>query len=119
MHKISLILILTTTIVWSCSNKDDTKPSDSIKIISLTASLNPVKAWDTTVITVVATGDSLQYGWKANHGDFNGSGNTIKYAAGECCVGLNTITCRVFNNTGEVSDTVMIRVTSYFDPNLK
>lgn len=119
MHKICLILILTTTFVWSCSNKDNTKPSDSIKIISLTASLNPVKAWDTTVITVVATGDSLQYGWEANHGNFRGGGTQIRYAAGECCVGMNTITCRVFNGTGEVSDTVMIRVTSYFDPILK
>ena len=119
MRKICLILILAPAFIWSCSNKDDSKPSGSIKIVSLTASLNPVKAWDTTVITVVATGDSLQYGWEANHGSFRGSGPQIRYAAGECCVGLNTITCRVFNDTGEVSDTVMIRVTSYFDPKLK
>jgi len=118
MRKMCLIVILTAAFMWSCSNKDESKPSGGIKIVSLTASLNPVKAWDTTVITVVATGDNLQYGWEANHGSFRGGGPQIRYAAGECCVGLNTITCRVFNDTGEVSDTVMIRVTSFFDPKL-
>jgi hypothetical protein len=119
MHKICLLGILIGMFMLSCSEKENNKPSDSIKIISLTASLNPVKAWDTTVITVEATGDSLQYGWEANHGNFRGGGKQIRYAAGECCVGLNTITCRVFNSTGEVSDTIMIRVTSYFDPKKK
>lgn len=118
MNRYFLFGILTLVFMWSCSDKENVPPSDSIKIISLTASLNPVKAWDTTVITVVAEGDSLQYGWEANHGNFRGGGTQIRYAAGECCVGLNTITCRVFNSTGEVSDTVMVRVTSYFDPNL-
>jgi hypothetical protein len=116
MKRLFALIILITMMLWACSKKDENKPSDSIKIVSLTASLNPVRAWDTTVITVEAIGDSLQYGWKANHGNFKGSGKSIHYAAGECCVGLNTITCRVFNNTGEVSDTIMIRVTSYFDP---
>ncbi|MCX6243425.1 MAG: hypothetical protein NTU98_01865 [Bacteroidetes bacterium] len=119
MKRFFVVSFLFLLLLAACAKKDAVKLSDSIQIVSLTASLNPVKAWDTTVITVVATGDSLQYGWKANHGNFTGGGKQIRYAAGECCVGLNTITCRVFNNTGEVSDTVMIRVTSYIHPKKK
>lgn len=99
----------------ACSKEDTANTAGDIAITALTASLRVVEAWDTTLITVEATGQDLQYGWEANHGDITGSGKTIKYAAGECCVGLNTITCRVFNSTGEVSDTIMIRVTPY-DP---
>jgi|WetSurMetagenome_2_1015567.scaffolds.fasta_scaffold119002_3 hypothetical protein len=116
MKKAYVVMFLSVLMLWACSKKEQIKQSDSIKIVSLTATANPIIAWDTTVITVQATGDSLQYGWKANHGNFKGSGTSIKYAAGECCVGMNTITCRVFNNTGEVSDTIMIRVTSYIHP---
>jgi hypothetical protein len=95
----------------ACSKKENTNPSGDIKILSLTETVNPVVAYDTTVITVVATGENLQYGWVANHGKIKGSGSTIKYSACYSCIGLNTITCRVFNETGEVSDTIMIRVT--------
>jgi len=116
MNKCIILIILFTVLLYACSKTKNDQPSGNIKIISLSASLNPVKAWDTTVITMEATGTNLQYGWEANHGDFRGSGKSIRYAAGECCVGLNTITCRVFNETGEVSDTVMVRVTSYFYP---
>jgi hypothetical protein len=108
-----LILILITIGLWACSKKNDTNPSGDIHIISLAATVNPVKAYDTTVITVEASGESLQYGWVANHGKLKGSGKTIKYSACQSCTGLNTITCRVFNSAGEVSDTIMIRVTNY------
>ena len=119
MKKIFILGFLIAPLIWSCSEKEENIPGDTIKILSLTATANPVKAWDTTEITVVATGDHLQYGWEANHGSIQGGGTTIKYAAGECCVGLNTITCRAFNDTGEISDTIMIRVTSYFDKKKK
>lgn len=100
----------------ACKKEKSPPSAGDIVMISLTATVNPVKAWDTTVITVEATGHDLRYGWEANHGNFTGGGKEIRYAAGECCVGLNTITCRVFNDSGEVSDTIMIRVTSYFGP---
>lgn len=116
MKKTFLLIILVSALLFACSKTKNDRPAGDIQIISLYASMNPVKAWDTTVITMEAIGTNLQYGWEANHGDFRGSGKTIRYAAGECCVGLNTITCRVFNETGEVSDTVMVRVTSYFNP---
>lgn len=116
MKKLSITLLIIICILHACSKEKSEKNAGNIKIISLTATVNPVKAWDTTLITMVATGTNLQYAWEANHGDFKGSGMTVKYAAGQCCVGLNTITCRVFNDTGEVSDTIMIRVTSYYRP---
>ncbi|NQV02285.1 MAG: hypothetical protein HQ542_06550 [Bacteroidia bacterium] len=116
MH-IRIFVILSLLYVLLACNKEKNAPTTGdITLVSLASTQNPVKAWDTTIITVVATGSNLQYGWDANHGSITGSGTQIKYAAGECCVGLNTITCRVFNDTGEVSDTVMIRVTSYFWP---
>jgi len=100
-------------VIAACSKKENTNPSSEIQIVSLTATANPVMAYDTTVITVVATGNNLQYGWVANHGKIKGGGTTIKYSACQSCIGLNTITCKVFNETGEISDTIMIRVTPW------
>jgi hypothetical protein len=116
MNRTIILLLLSTAIMFSCSKEKTEKTTGDIQIQSLTATLLKVKAWDTTLITMEATGSNLQYGWKANHGSITGSGKIVKYAAGECCVGLNTITCRVFNDTGEASDTIMIRVTSYYFP---
>jgi hypothetical protein len=116
MNRIIILLIVAAGLVISCSKKNTEKSTGDIEIQSLTATLLKIKAWDTTLITMEATGSNLQYGWEANHGSITGNGKTVKYAAGECCVGLNTITCRVFNDTGEASDTIMIRVTSYYVP---
>ncbi len=113
MKRIFIILAIVIIGLWACSKKNDATPSDSIQIISLTSTVNPVMAYDTTVITVEATGANLQYGWVANHGRIKGSGKSVKYSACISCMGLNTITCRVFNDTGEVSDTIMIRVTPW------
>ncbi|GAB4318305.1 MAG: hypothetical protein Kow00127_10290 [Bacteroidales bacterium] len=88
--------------------------TDQISVDSLVASLFSVKAWDTTTITCYARGSNLVYGWECDHGNFNGGGNQIKYAAGECCVGVNTITCTVSNETGHVVRQIQIEVTSYF-----
>ena len=116
MRKIFILLISSTIFLAFCSKEKSEKTTGDIRIQSLTATLLKLKAWDTTLITMEATGSNLQYAWEANHGDFKGSGKTVKYAAGQCCVGLNTIKCRVFNDTGEASDTIMIRVTSYYEP---
>jgi len=113
MKRIFFVLAIVIIGLGACSKKNDTTPSDSIKITSLTATLNPIMAYDTTVITVEATGENLQYGWVANHGRIKGSGKTVKYSACISCIGHNTISCRVFNDTGEVSDTIMIRVTPW------
>jgi hypothetical protein len=117
MKRVSIVIFLSTLLMWSCSKKAEDKPSDSIKIVSLTASANPLKAFEITEISVEATGESLQYGWVANHGRILGNGNVVKYNACPSCAGHNTITCRVFNETGEVSDTIMIRVYPYTSEN--
>ena len=114
MNRTIIFVLISTLFAFSCSKEKNEKTTGDIQIQSLTASFLTVKAWDTTLITMEATGSNLQFAWEANHGDIKGCGKTVKYAAGECCVGLNTITCRVFNDTGEASDTIMIRVTSYF-----
>lgn len=116
MNRILILLILSTGLFFSCSKEKTENSTGDIEVQSLSATLTQLEAWDTTLITMIATGSNLQYAWEANHGDITGSGKTVKYAAGECCVGLNTITCRVFNNTGEVSDTIMIRVTTHYHP---
>ena len=113
MKSIYIVFAIVAFSLWACSKKSDTVPSDNIKIVSLTATVNPVMAYDTTVITVDAIGDNLQYGWVANHGRIKGSGKSVKYSACISCMGNNTITCRVFNETGEVSDTIMILVTAW------
>lgn len=102
-------------IIAACA-KDEIKmtPSEKIRIDSLAATYDTVKAWDTTTITCYATGDSIVYSWECDHGNFNGSGTQIRYAAGECCVGTNTITCTITNISGSDIKDIQIVVTSYF-----
>lgn len=109
-----MIMFIILALISCKKNEEITVQSDQIKILSLTASINPVKAWDTTFITCEAEGDYLIYTWDYDHGYILGDGPTVKYAAGECCVGVNTITCKVSNVTGSVSDTIKVTVTSYF-----
>ncbi len=108
-----MVVLTGLALLSACSKKDNSEPSSQIRIDSITASENPVMAYDTSMITVYATGENLQYKWVANHGKIKGSGTTVKYSACQSCQGLNTITCKVFNETGEVSDTIMVRVTSW------
>ncbi len=110
-----IILLIMFSIACEKNNEkiiEDT--TDEITIDSLIANFYTVKAWDTTTITCYAHGLDLIFSWECDHGNFNGGGTQIKYAAGECCVGLNTITCTVSNETGQVSRNIQIEVTSYF-----
>jgi hypothetical protein len=112
-----LPVLMLFLIFISCGNdQDDDLPgaTGQVRIDSITASLYSVKAWDTATITCYADGTDLVYTWECDHGNFNGQGFRIKYAAGECCVGINTITCIVGNETGHVSGSILIEVTSYF-----
>lgn len=114
----SLILkcLLVLLIIAACEKeKDKGTPSESIRIDSLTATFDTVKAWDTTTITCYATGANLVYEWECDHGNFNGSGTQIKYAAGQCCIGTNTITCTISDSTGYDEEQIQIVVTSYYD----
>lgn len=117
MKLTSLLLkcMLVIVIIAACEKeKDQPKPSDKIRIDSLTATFDTVKAWDTTTITCYATGFNLEYAWECDHGNFNGSGTQIKYAAGQCCIGTNTITCTVTDTSGFAIKDIQIVVTSYF-----
>lgn len=101
----------------SCDKETD-KPTDTgaIEIVSLTVSDTSLIAWiDTADIVVMATGNNLAYEWSCNHGTLRGSGTNVSYTAGQCCVGLNTITCRVYNESSSTSKDINIRITSYFD----
>ena len=111
-----IILSAFVSLVSCEKEKDQPTDSGSIKIQSLTAADTVLKAWlDTTNIDVVATGENLRYEWSCNHGTLHGSGIQVTYMAGECCLGLNTITCRVFNDSSSVSKDIYIRITSYFE----
>ncbi len=115
--KIKVFLFFSLLLTLSCNKpSEDIGPvSDEISIVGLTATRVNIKAWDTTSISVVAVGDQLNYSWEANHGTVLGQGTTVKYSAGNCCMGLNTITCRAYNETGFVEDTIMIRIRNYYE----
>ena len=108
--------LLVVAVITACEKeKDKGALSDSIRIDSLTATFDTVKAWDTTTITCYASGVNLEYEWECDHGNFNGSGTQIKYAAGQCCIGTNTITCTISDSTGYDEEQIQIVVTSYYD----
>ena len=112
------LTIFMITFFISC-NKEEVIPAETgaIKIISLSSTDSVLKAYtDTATITVVATGENLEYKWTYNHGRILGSGSIVRYAACQSCIGLNTITCTVFNDTCSVSKDIKILVTSYFKP---
>ena len=117
MKHIVLFVIFFIFFLASChkNNINEGDTTDLILIDSLKATYYVVKAWDTTTITCYAKGDSIIYSWECDHGNFNGSGHQIKYAAGECCIGINTITSTVSNSTGKVSEEIKIEVTSFYD----
>lgn len=105
--------------ISACNKADEGFQNTTNKIVidSLVATFDTVMAWDTTTITCYARGESLEYHWECDHGNFNGGGTQIKYAAGQCCVGGNTITYRVSNETGSVFKSIKIVVTNYvIDP---
>ena len=117
-QKIQTLLLFSGLLFFvACEKNNGDNPgntSNQISIDSLTATALTVKAWDTTTIVCHATGLDLIYAWECDHGNFNGSGTRIKYAAGECCIGINTITCTISNMTGQVSKEIKIEITSYF-----
>ncbi|MBE0641326.1 MAG: hypothetical protein IH599_04775 [Bacteroidales bacterium] len=113
---VSAIVSATLLFFISCGKDDDviTDTTDQISIDSLVSTAYVVKAWDTVLISCYASGEELAYAWECDHGSVNGSGFRVKYAAGECCVGLNTVSCVVSNPSGHVTKSVQIKVTSYF-----
>jgi hypothetical protein len=107
-------LILNILLFASCKKEPDPPPpdpSDNLAIDSLVATKKTVVTWEETFITAYARGKNLQFHWSANHGSMIGTDSvTVDYYACESCLGYNTIECKVSNEYGTVSDTVMIQV---------
>ena len=114
----TLILSVLLTVI-ACSNKDNDPPMDIDNnpglIDSLVARCDTIVAYtDTTSITVFTNVSGLKIEWSADHGTLLGEGNRIVYFSGQCCVGDNTITCRVVSDSQTSEKSVKIHVKSYF-----
>jgi len=109
------VLLFTALLLHSCTNKDETDPivTGALKITSLQATLDTVMAWDTTKITVLTNLPTTRIKWEADHGTLIGSGATITYYAGMCCIGTNTIKCRVEGSDGIDTASMKIHITPY------
>jgi hypothetical protein len=90
---------------------------DGLAIDSFQVSTNLIKSWyDTAQIKVFVTGMNYSIYWECDHGVLEGEGDQVSYHAGECCVGMNTISCTVKDSTRTVMDTVRIYVKSILEP---
>jgi hypothetical protein len=113
------LIILSSMIVFSIvflsckkdENKQLTQPTDNLAIDSLVATKTNIKIYEQTFITAYTRGKNLKFQWNANHGTIETTdSSTVMYWACPSCVGLNTIECKVTNDYGTVSDTIMINV---------
>lgn len=102
-------------LISACKKHDDIVPentTDAIKIDSLIPSKRNLIVWEECYITVYAKGVDLKYKWEADHGSILGKDSTtVTYWACPSCLGTNTIKCVVSNESGSVSDTVMVHIT--------
>ncbi|HBG71300.1 MAG: hypothetical protein A2W93_01710 [Bacteroidetes bacterium GWF2_43_63] len=90
---------------------DEPLASDNLAIDSIVPEKRVVVVWEEIDIKVYTRGSGLSYGWSTNHGTLIGEDSvTVRYWACPTCTGLNTIECKVSNEYGTVSDTVMIKV---------
>ena len=88
--------------------------TSAIEFISLEASSYSVKVFDTVYIKAIAEGEDLVYKWQKNSGTLKGEGNEVIYWGCYSCIGVNTITCEVSNDSGHVSKSINIEVKSRF-----
>lgn len=105
-------------LVWACSDKDSPTPVNygNLKILGLTASTDTIHAWDTTTLRVKTNVPFELVQWEANHGTLLGSGASIVYSAGSCCLGTNTITCTVQSLNEKDTASIKIHVLPYVIP---
>ncbi|MCX6272471.1 MAG: hypothetical protein NTU44_14895 [Bacteroidetes bacterium] len=106
---------ITGLVIIACKKHDDIVPentTNTIKIDSLVPTKRNLVVWEESYITVYAKGQNLKYKWEADHGSMMGKDSTtVTYWACPSCLGNNTIKCVVSNESGRVSDTVMVHVT--------
>jgi len=109
------VIVILSMLTTSCKKKEEDapepEPSVNLALDSLVATKKNIVTWEEIYITAYARGNNLTYKWSANHGSMIGKDSvTVLYYACDSCVGLNTIECKVTNEYGTVSDTIMIRV---------
>jgi hypothetical protein len=101
-------------LIASCkkdSNPPQPQPTENLALDSIVATKKNIVTWEEIYITAYARGQNLSFKWSANHGSMLCKDSVIvKYWACESCMGLNTIECKVSNEYGTVSDTIMIKV---------
>ena len=112
---VSIFLFIFLILIFSsCKKEKDTTqpdPSDNLALDSLVATKKVIVTFEEIYITAYARGKNLKYSWSANHGSMLATDSvTVQYWACGTCVGHNTIECKVSNEYGTVSDTIMIRV---------
>ncbi len=114
-HTYCLLVLFTLLLLYSCTGKDKSDPvvTGALKITSLKATMDTVMAWDTTKISVITNLPATHIKWEADHGTLIGSGATITYYAGMCCIGTNTIKCRVEGDEGIDTASLRIHITPY------
>lgn len=103
-------ILLLGVLVYSCSDDDETVPSDDLVYISLEIEKNIIFAGDEVKVKANATGSNLNYYWSASKGDILGSGAEITYASSPCHIGTNQITCTITNGNQEKTKTVDVTV---------
>ena len=104
----------------SCSKNDkELLPDDENThglIDSLVTRIDTIRAMkDTTSITVYTNMPDVKIQWSTDHGTILGGGKRIVYYSGECCVGGNTVTCRVTSAGQSSEKSIKIHVISYFE----
>jgi len=108
------ILLIGLLMIGSCKKEETTiipVPTENLALDSLVASKKDIVIWENIQITAYARGKNLSFKWSTNHGSMIGRDSvTVIYYGCNSCVGLNTVECKVSNEYGIVSDTLMINV---------
>ena len=104
-----------TLLLAACSKQSSEEPlvAGSLKIVSLTTTTDTIMAWDTATISVTTNLPANLIRWEADHGTIMGSGSTITYYAGMCCIGTNTISCRASGTDGADTASIKIHITPW------
>lgn len=108
-----LILVAILVLSGSCKKEDtiEPDPSDYLAIDSIVPEKRVIEVWELISIKVYTRGQNLSFLWSTNHGTLIGEdSSSVGYWACPTCTGLNVIECKVSNEYGTVSDTVMIKV---------
>ena len=108
-----LLIIFLSINLFSCKKDNSTyvNPSDNLAIDSLVTTKRNIIVWEEIYIKAYTRGKNLKFNWSANHGSMEGKDSSmVKYWGCNSCIGLNTVQCKVSNEYGTVSDTIMINV---------